>query len=278
MSAIKHTGNFSEFFTQTAAIFLGCVAAVILSTLDYGDYAKFWPVYSILALGLVGLTFIIGIAPEGTDNKAWLLLPGGISLQPAELLKISFIIGFSKHVTGIREEGISPLNVLLLCLHGGAHILLVHLQGDDGTALVFLVMFLAMMLAAGIKARYFIIAGVSAVIAAPIVWFQVLQQYQKDRILLLFSNEIDLQGNGWQQWRGRLAISSGGITGHGLFRGPQVQSGDLPAAKNDFIFAVAGEELGFMGCIAIILLMLFICVRALRVARLSRDKTGMIIC
>ena len=137
--------------------------------------------------------------------------------------------------------------------------------------------FLFMMFAAGIKLRYFLITGGAVLAAAPLVWF-ALNDYQRNRILSIFNPAADIQGIGYQQYYGGISIGSGGFTGYGLFNGPGVQNGTVPKAYNDFIFTVAGEELGFLGCLAIILLISAICIRALRVSYMARDKMGSMIC
>jgi len=156
--------------------------------------------------------------------------------------------------------------------------LLIHLQGDDGTALVMGIMFLAMMFAAGVKLRYFAAAFGLIAVALPIVWFGIMDEMQKNRFLILFNPESDLYGLGWQQWRARLAMANGGFWGQGYMQGEIVQSNQLPKGYNDFIFASAGEELGMLGLLAIILLLSAICVRLLIIAHRAKDKAGAVIC
>ncbi len=174
-----------------------------------------------------------------------------------------------------------PLHVILLCVHGAFPVLLIHFQGDDGTALVLAVIFISMMFAAGIKLRYFAAAAIAVAAASPIMWFIVMNEDQRSRFEILFNPEQDLYGSGWQQWRARIAMANGGVFGKGLFRGDYVQSTQsesIPLRYNDFIFASIGEELGFLGLIAVILLEIAVCVRLLVIAHHARDKMGMIMC
>lgn len=275
LSATAYTGSVKQFVTQVTAVIIGFGLAIFISNFDYKRIQSLWPLAAAVGLIPVLLTFFIGFAPEGTDDKAWLLLPGGVSFQPAELLKVCFVVTFSAHLTAVKKT-INKLKTLVpLLLHGGFPVVLIHFQGDDGTALVFAVMFIAMLYSAGLRLRYFAIAGGAAVVAAPIAYFFILNEDQKARILSIFNPESDLQGIGFQQWMGRIALANGGITGQGLFRGELTQSQGVPKAYNDFIFVSIGEELGLLGCLAVVILLTAICLRCVRVARLSTDESGM---
>ena len=277
MSATAYTESLRQFITQTGAMLGGLVAAIIISNINYKTMQKWWFLAALLGLVPVILTFFIGFAPAGTDDKAWLWLPGNVSFQPSELLKICFVITFSAHLSKVKDK-INTFKVLVpLLIHGGFPILLIHFQGDDGTAIVFGVMLLCMLFSAGLKIRYFAIAGILAVIAAPIAFFLLLNEDQKARILYLFDLESNLQGIGYQQWMGRVAMANGGIFGQGLFKGALTQSQGVPKGYNDFIFVCIGEELGILGCIAVLLLLGAICFRCIRIARLSQDDSGMYI-
>ncbi len=279
LSASRAIGQTRQFYVQLAGLVIGLTAAIIISNFDYQSLGKRWYIIAGFCILLFAITFFFGYTPAGTDNKAWISLPGGLSLQPSEIVKICFIITFSYHIHSLGDKVNKPLNVLFLCVHGAIPVLLVHvLQGDDGTALMFVGIFLFMMFAAGIKLRYFLIAGGAALTAVPFAWFFFLSDYQKQRILTVFNPSADIHGVGYQQYYGGISIGSGGFTGYGLFNGPSTQKGTVPKAYNDFIFTVAGEELGFLGCLAIIILITAICIRAIRVSYLARDNMGSLIC
>ena len=135
-----------------------------------------------------------------------------------------------------------------------------------------------MMFIAGIKIRYFVTAFVGVLAAVPVAYFYVLNEDQRSRILSMFDLEGDLLGSGWQQWRGRIAFANGGVWGKGLFEGDLVQSGSIPEGYNDFIITSIAEELGFLGCLAVLGLLLGICLRVLFVCHRSRDKMGSYMC
>lgn len=278
LSATFISSGYSKFFVQLMGIALGVVAALLLSLFQYQTFLKYWYLIAGAAVFLVVLTFFIGYAPAGTDDKAWIALPMGLTFQPSELLKIAFTITFTKHVTSITEKDIRKLrHILLLCVHGAVPVLLIHFQGDDGSAMVLAFIFLAMFFAAGVPGRYFAIAGGLAIPAVAAMWFFVLNTSQKERVLaLLYPDRY--AAIVYQQLRGQTAIGSGGLFGYGLFQGPYVQGGKIPLGYNDFIFASCGEELGFLGCIAVLILLLAICLRILWVGRRSGDRAGQILC
>ena len=277
MSATAYTGNLRQFFTQLFAMLVGLALAVGVSLFDYRRAQNLYWLVALVGLIPVFLTFFIGFAPEGTDDKAWLLLPGGMSFQPSELLKICFVVTFSTHLVRVKKN-INKIKTLIpLLLHGAFPVILIHFQGDDGTALVFAIMLLFMLYSAGLKLRYFAIAGGAAVVLAPILFFFVLNEDQKARILYLFDLESNLQGIGFQQWMGRIALANGGFFGQGLFNGTLTQSQGVPKGYNDFIFVSIGEELGLLGSLAVLILLTAICLRCVKIARLSGDDGGMFI-
>ena len=278
LSASFVSAGYQRFIVQIIGWFLGMGVAIVLSLIDYKNMMKYWYLPAFFTVGLVVLTFFIGYAPQGTDDKAWLALPFGQSIQPSELLKIGFVITFATHVNRIAKKDISRLsNVLALGIHGAFPVVLIHFQGDDGSALVMALMFAAMLFVAGVHWGYFAAAGGAVAVAAPLMWFFVMNDDQKGRFMALLQPDLykDLI---YQQSRGQTAIGSGGWFGYGLFKGPYVQSGKIPLEYNDFIFATAGEEVGFIGCLLIFLVLGGICLRIMVVGRRSRDRAGTIIC
>lgn len=271
--------DYSNFITQLGALGLGIVAMIVISNFDYKNFSRFWFLIALGGLIPVGLTFFIGFAPGITDDKAWLMLPGNISFQPSELLKICFVLTFSYHCHVLGDRVKKFLHVILLCVHGGIPVVLIHIQGDDGTALIFALMFVGMMFAAGVKARYFIIALSLVVVALPFVYLFVMNDDQQARInALFFGAETDYLNTLYQQWRGRIGMANGGVFGEGLFNGTLTQSGGIPYAYNDFIFTAIGEELGLIGCLLMLVLMAAICIRIMRIGFRSNTKLGLVIC
>ncbi len=277
----QRDGETNFLKTQMIAVGLGYAAAVVISLVDYNYLAKLWWFIAGFALMLTFSVFFIGIQVSGTDDVGWIRLPGGITFQPSELTKICFILTFSKHLAYLveKERLKSFFGVMTLLLHVLIPIGLIHLQGDDGAALVFGFMFLIMSFAAGVQLRYFIILLVAVLGAIPFVWLRMLNDDQKNRLLVLFgTDDSTLKTFGWQQYQGKVSIASGGILGKGLFGGPRVAEDVVPYQENDFIFTVAGEELGFVGCAAILLLFVLLLLKVLRNASQAANPLGRNIC
>lgn len=276
VAGVSHSFSSSNslIMVQGLAFILGFLAIIVVSNIDYRLIARMWKLYVPVVLILVLLTFFIG-GQRGTDDKAWLLLPGGMSLQPSELLKIAFILTFSFHLDRVHDHINRPFTVLLLCLHGAFPVLLIHFQGDDGTALVFFSLFLMMLFCAGISWKYILASILAVGIAAPLIWLYAMNEDQKQRILLLFHPGMDPLGVELQQNAAKISIGSGQVWGTGLFTGEHRY---VPEIQNDFIFSFIGEALGFVGCIAVLLLLTLLCVKILLVAKVARDYMGKSLC
>ena len=277
------TGS-SYFRTQVFAIALGVAGAIVISLLDYGELANFWYLLAGFSVFLMIYTALFGEAVQGSggvDARAWINI-GGRTFQSSELVKIAFCLTFAKHLDTLRKRGLvdNPVHVVLLACHALVPMLLCQLQGDTGAAIVFFAMFLCMSLAAGVKLRYFAILGGMVLVALPLVWRFAMSEYQKDRIVALFNlDNVDVQVNeGYQQYQGMISIGSGKVTGQGLFNGSRVSSNSVPFQQSDYIFSVAGEELGLVGCSLIILLLFLLLVKVIHVAHSSRDDLGKFIC
>ena len=276
-SATRSTEGASEFLTQLIALLVGLVFAVAISIFDFDKYLKYW--LFALAVGVIPvvLTFFIGWAPPGTDDKAWLYI-AGVSVQPSEFLKVMFLVSFSAHLDKVKER-INDWKVLIpVCVHGFAPTVLVHFQGDDGTAIVFGVMALGMLFAAGLDWKYFVGALAAAVVASPFAYFFLLNDDQRTRIWNIFNIEADIKGAGFQQYRGRVALAGGGFWGQGFGKGELTQAGGVPEGHNDFIFCSIGEEFGFFGCLVLMIVLAGIAIRILHIGKMCRKKSGSFIC
>lgn len=281
ISDMQRAGNYNYMFTQVIAIIIGYIIAVVISLINYNFIVKLWWFFGLLGLILSGLVFLFGIQVTGTDDTAWIQLPGGFSFQPSEFMKICFLITFTKHLSVLIENDKlkSPFGVMTLCIHAVIPMAMIHKQGDDGAVLIFLFIALIMSFLAGVEGKYFAVLGGSVAVALPLVWNLFLNDEHRNRILALF----DLDGNamtnyGWQQYQGKVSIASGKLTGSGLYNGTRVGHGIVPEQENDFIFTVAGEEFGFIGCIALLLILLFICLRILYKGKTALDIKGSFIC
>lgn len=281
ISSMQRTSDYNYLRSQIIAVVAGYVLAVIISVIDYEHLLNIWWLFATIGIFLLVIVLFIGINVTGTDDTAWIKLPGGFSFQPSEIVKIIFIITFAKHLQVLSDSDRlhTLLGMISLIPHIAIPVLLVHMQGDDGTALVFALMFIIMMFAAGVQLRYYLITLLLLCTGIPIVWKYVLNDEHKNRFMALF----DIDGNamtnyGWQQYQGKVSIASGGLNGQGLNNGPRVAAGIVPEQENDFIFTVAGEELGFIGCMLLIIILLLIMVKTLINSATARDNSGKYIC
>lgn len=276
-TATRYLESSRPTLVQMIGVVIGLVAAIIVSAFDFQKFIDKW--YLIAALGLIPviLTFFIGFAPSGTDDKAWLDL-GFTTFQPSELLKISFIITFSAHITKVKAN-INKLKYLIpVCIHGAFPIVLIHIQGDDGTALVFAIMFACMLYAAGVSWKYFLAAFIALIVSTPIIYYIVMNDEQRARIIATFNIEADVKGATYQSYYARTALANGKFFGQGLFKGVLTQSGRVPEGQNDFIFVSIGEELGMIGLLVVMILLAAIAIRAIRVAAICIKDSGKLIC
>jgi rod shape determining protein RodA len=223
------------------------------------------------------LTFWIGVGvPARPDDKRWLVVPViDIWMQPVELLKISFVIIFALHIAKLGDSINRPPHLLGLLAHAAIPILLVHFQGDGGSALMILLIAAVMLFCGGLAWRYIVAGIVGAVAAVPIVWSYVLADFQKTRLRTLFDQSgADPLGNYYQQYRAMIAIANGGATGVGLL-GDHIY---VPEMHTDFAFAFFCQCFGFMGALGLLTLMILLCFKVLYNARSAKDSFGALIC
>ena len=281
-------GSNSKASVQLLASLFGMMLAIIFSTVDYRALARAWPLHAVAAWGIVLPTLFlhnynagfvtIGYDAGGTANYSWYRV-GGMTFQPAELAKISFILTLALHLSRVQGQVNKPRNLLLLALHILAPAAVIHIQGDDGTALVFLGIGLVMLYAGGLSHRL-VLGGLAAGGAGAAALFAlrpgILKGYQFKRILAVLTPEDPaLADITYQQNKGAMAIGTGGLTGTGLFSGGHVF---VPNAWNDFIFAYLANVLGFLGAAAALALLLALCLRTLGAAHRAPDALGRNIC
>ena len=277
--------TYTDYFrTQLFVTVVGLLASIVITWIDYESIASFWYLIAGFSVFIMLYTIFFGISVQGSEGvnaRAWISIAGR-TFQTSELVKIFFMITYAKHIAVVRERDAiqRPTQVFLLAMHAAVPVLLCHLQGDDGAAIVFFAMFLCMSLAGGVQLRYFLALGALIAVCLPILWNFVLNDYQIKRFTSVYNlDDPSIQLNeGYQQYQGRLSIGSGQLTGKGLFNGPRVESNLVTFQHSDFIFSVAGEELGFLGCTAIIVLLLLYLFRVLYIASKARDDLGRCMC
>ena len=264
-SAATPSGAWEYVSKQLIALILGLVCYVLISFLDMEILAEHQTFLVIAGALFLALLYPFGIEGD-TGNKSWMSIPlVPFQVQPAEYCKILYIIIVAR-ITTIYQERINSMScVLRLGLVSALFVgLIVVISHDAGVALIYVFVFIIMALTSGFSVIWFALAGAGLLVTVPILWnSSLIRTDQKERILVLFDESIDPNGTGvrWQTSRSLNAISGGGLVGQGLMNGTQTQSDNIPAQHTDFIFAVIGEELGFLGCLLCVALLVAIILR-----------------
>lgn len=268
-SATRAENGAAMALKQAVAVVVGMAAAALITRLDVRLIRAAAPlVYVAALLGLVAVLSPLGRQVNG--SRSWIGLPGGFTLQPSELMKVALVIGLAMLLADRADRGERQRHrdIALAWVLAGLPIALILAQPDLGSALVLVAMSAAVIASAGGPAVWTV--GVAAVGVATVVaafTSPLLSGYQRDRLRAFLDPSLDPQGIGYQTTQVRVAVASGGWDGQGLFAGRQTQAGLIPYQESDFIFSVAGEELGFLGAAGIIVLLGFVVLRALVVAR-----------
>lgn len=256
--------------TQIIAAGLGLIALVFLTLFDYRNFGRFAKILYAGALGLLMLVLVFGDVRNG--SKSWLTILG-VTFQPAEIVKIVFILAYAKFIESAQETLNEPLVLLRLLFLALVPILMVYKQGDLGTASVFFVITASMLFVAKLNNKYIFSFIGLAVLSMPILWSR-LDQYQKNRILVFRNPTLDISGAGYQVYQSKIAIGSGQFSGRGVSDAKFIQGGYLPFNHTDFIFSVVGEAFGFVGGATLLALFFIFFFRLILIAKGARDTYG----
>ena len=262
-------------------IAIGSLLAWGTTVVDYRLLRAYTPVLWII--GVLGLTAVLipGIGDEVNGAQAWIGLPGGFQIQPAELAKISIIVGMSMILSERTHDTDAPqhTDVLQALVVAAIPVLLILSQPDMGTVFIIGIAVVTMIAVSGAPMRWVVGLILVAVIGSfAAVQIGVINDYQVKRLQAFVDPNADSQGSGYQLRQARITVGSGGLIGTGLFNGPQTNGRFVPEQQTDFIFTVAGEELGFLGCGFILILYLTVLMRAFGIARKSSDPYGRLVC
>ena len=278
-SAEKFGSNFKYIAVQVVSIGLGVLMYALVSSIDLdflSEHRGMMVAFNVLLLLML-------ISPLGTDNntgnRSW-INTGIVMVQPAEICKITYII-INASVMASHQNRIShPVSIIHMLMHLGLLVgLNLALSSDMGVSLIFVFIFIGMAFAGGVSLWWFALAIGSIAAAFPILW-QFLGEYQRNRIRILFDPTIDPQGIN-ERYHSKINLQSltgGGLTGQGLFEGNRTQGGALFAQHTDYIFSSMGEELGFVGCVVIMLLELAIIARCIYVGVRCQDYMRRLVC
>jgi rod shape determining protein RodA len=254
---------------------LGSAAALV----DYRSLRAYAPiVYGLSCLGLVVVLSPLGATINGAHS--WIVLPAGFQVQPSEFAKVALVVGMAMLLGEKRDGESEPRDgdVVLVLALAAVPMGLIMLQPDLGTMLVMTAIILGVLAVANAPARWIgglLVAGVTVCFAA--VQLGVLEEYQLDRFRAFADPSADPRGAGYNVNQAVTAIGAGGLLGKGLFNGTQTNGRFIPEQQTDFVFTVAGEELGLLGAGGIVLLLGLVLWRGLRIARLTSDPFGRLV-
>ena len=262
-------------------ILIGLAMAYGVTLVDYRLLRAYTPI--LWGFGVLGLVAVLtpGVGSTVNGAKAWIALPGGFQIQPAELAKISIILGISMILSERNGIGDDPTDkdVLKGLAVAAIPILLIMLQPDLGTTLIISAAIVIMIAVSGAPTRWvaglLLLALLGGFVA---VKTGVVSQYQIKRLQSFVDPNADPQQSGYQLRQARITIGSGGILGRGLFHGPQTNGRFVPEQQTDFIFTVAGEETGFLGCGLMLLFFGLFFWRAFLIAQRTNDLFGRLVC
>jgi len=273
----------NQLFVQIGATVIGLALFVLFSYIDIDIIADKSRLLFVFSLLFISTLFIWGVGDE-VNRRAWLRF-FNIGIQPAEIVKIPFIIIIARMISNYKERRMlnsfmSLMKIMLVSAVMFAFVLVV--SEDIGTALIYISILIGMLFVGGVKLRWFAIGGAIVATAFPFLLDNVFLPHQRARILSPFFPDmvdpVELARVRWQPDKSVEAIASGGFLGQGLGSGRLTQGRGIPAQHTDFIFSAAGEELGFVGCILIIILLVAIIVRCVYVGVKSNNSLGMLVC
>jgi rod shape determining protein RodA len=258
-------------------IAIGVVLGVMVAATDHRWVRILAPL--VYVASIIGLLLVLVMGSTINGSRSWIQL-GGMSVQPAEFAKLAVVIGMALLVAertegSLRTKEVGSRDVLGMLAIAGLPAALILLQPDLGTMLVLSATVFGVIAVSGARRGWLFGLFVGAVVAATLaVRLHVLKAYQLDRFMAFTNPDLDPRGAGYNTTQARIAIGNGGIFGQGLFGGSQTKSGFVPEQHTDFIFTVAGEELGLVGSAVLIALLGVVLWRALRIAMGADDLFG----
>ncbi|HZI97410.1 MAG TPA: rod shape-determining protein RodA [Actinomycetales bacterium] len=267
---------------QAAFVVVGVAVAAVVASADLRRLRAVTPwVYLAAVAGLVTVLTPLGSTVNG--SRSWISLPSGFSLQPAEVAKLALVVGIALLLTDRAALAAGPRvprdrSVVLALLAAGVPLGLVLAQPDLGSGVVLAALVLGMVAVSGARARWVVsLVAVGAAGLVVVLAGGFLEGYQRDRLVAFTDPDADPRGIGYQTRQVRIAIGSGGLLGRGLFAGAQTQGGLVPHDHTDFVFSVAGEELGFAGAALLLALLGVVLWRAVRTGLASSDEFGVLV-
>ncbi len=283
-----HLDPYAYLKKHLETVGIGVVLAVLVARCNFRAVRRFTP--ALYAASLLGLVAVLVIGSRINGARSWIILPAGFQLQPSEFAKLALVAALALVLGRSRKDRPRPRDESLET-PGGKQLLqalmiaalplgLVMLQPDFGTTMVLIVMVLGVLAVSGAPARWVSLLAASGIaFGAAILNFHLLKPYQEARLTeFLKHSSVHASSTGYNVQQALVANAHGGLLGRGLFAGSQTQGQFVPEQKTDFVFTVAGEELGFIGCAVIIALLGLVLWRTLAVAQRAADRFGTLVC
>lgn len=280
-SATSYMNSTRFLIIQIGAAAIGVFFYAIISSVDMDFFAE-----HRMSLVIFNAVLLLLLIPFGTDNgsgnKSWLDFPFlPVDIQPAEVCKITYILIMASVMASHQNRLSSIPSVFHMVFHLGLLVgLNMLVSGDAGVSLIFVFIFIGMTFSGGVSLIWFLLAAGGIAVVGPLAFKYVFQDYQRNRILVLFDPTIDPEGidERYHTVRSLASLAGGGFSGQGLFDGNRTKIGALTAQHTDYIFSAIGEELGYIGCIFTILLILLIILRCVQVGVRSQDYMRRLVC
>ncbi|MCH1447135.1 MAG: rod shape-determining protein RodA [Candidatus Nanopelagicales bacterium] len=256
------------------------VLGFIASRINYRLLRAYTPVVYVASMVLLLVPFVPGLGVTIAGARAWIDVPLGLTIQPSEFAKITVILMMAALLSERRdrEEEPSAQDVLLALVVAAIPTAIILVQNDTGTVLILAAVSLSIVAVSGVRTRWLVgLIGAAILGVLASIQLGLLQEYQVDRLTSFINPDEDVSASAYNANQARIAIGGGGLDGYGLFEGPQTQGNFVPVNESDFIFTVAGEELGFLGSALLIALMAVILWRAVLIAWKADDLYGRLV-
>jgi len=278
-SATRGAGSHTYVVKQLVNIVIGLVLLTIVSALDYRELRLYTPIlYAVSLLGLLAVLTPLGTPVNG--SKSWITLPAGFQIEPSEFGKLAIILMSAMFLSELSQTSARPGRRAVALTLGCAAvpIVLVEREPDLGVVIIMLLLVAGLIALSGLRLRWLAaLAAAGTLVVLTVLNLHLLHAYQLHRLTSFLNPAADPTGTGYNAAQAKIAVGSGGMFGQGLFHGQLIGGNFVPEQHTDFIFAVAGEELGFVGCAVIIGLLAILLLRALRIAARADDQFGMLV-
>ena len=268
----RRSGLADIYVTQVYWLVVGGLMGILVAIIDYRNFERL--AYIAYGIGIFTLVLVFVLASDVRGAARWIRL-GSFAFQPSEFMKIAVILAVARFLSeDPKTEARTLVDLIPAMLLFLAPAVLVMMQPDFGTSTIYALVVACMLSMARIRLRSVLVLISAGIGILPILWFYVLLDYQKSRVLSFINPEADLDDTGWHAFQSQTAIGNGGIWGSGFREGTQNQFGFLPDQFSDFPFSVFAEDWGFFGCLGLLSIYCFVCIWSIKIASMAKDRFG----